>query len=228
MKIKIFIIVILLLLIGGGIFFGIRYYYVFGEGVKSGELNYVVKKGYVFKTYEGKMIQSGFKSSPKAGAIQSNEFIFSIEDKETAEKLMTMGGRQIDVHYKEYFHSLPWRGNSEFVVDSFVIKVENISLDKIKLDLVIGDKEKLVASVYPEDASNQTVNWTSSNDNIVSVTSDGSIVAKADGKATIYASVENKTVSCEVFVSDKKKETESLDWHPRSRSNEPQEYYEEY
>ena len=33
-----------------------KFYWVFGEGVKSGELNYVVKKGYVFKTYEGKMI----------------------------------------------------------------------------------------------------------------------------------------------------------------------------
>ena len=39
-------------------FIGWRYYYVFGEGVKAGELNYMVKKGYVFKTYEGKLIQS--------------------------------------------------------------------------------------------------------------------------------------------------------------------------
>jgi hypothetical protein len=39
-----------------------NYYFVFGEGVKSGELNYVVKKGNIFKTYEGKLIQSGFSS----------------------------------------------------------------------------------------------------------------------------------------------------------------------
>lgn len=228
MKIKIFIILFLILLIGGGAFIGFRYYYVFGEGVKSGELNYVVKKGYVFKTYEGKMIQSGFKSSTKAGSIQSNEFIFSIEDEETAEKLMSMGGRQIDVHYKEYFHSLPWRGNSEFVVDYFVVKTENITLDKVKLDLVIGDKEMIKASIYPEDATNQTINWTSSNDKIVSVSSDGSIVAKECGKATIYATCENKTVSCEVYVTEKKQEPESPDWYPQSRDREPQEYYEGY
>jgi len=36
-----------------------KYYFVFGEGVKSGELNYVVKKGNLFKTYKGKLIQSG-------------------------------------------------------------------------------------------------------------------------------------------------------------------------
>ena len=32
------------------VFLGVRYYYVFGTGVKSGQLNYVVYKGYVFKT----------------------------------------------------------------------------------------------------------------------------------------------------------------------------------
>ena len=52
-----------------------NYYFVFGEGVKSGELNYVVKKGNIFKTYEGKLIQSGF-SSKTPGAIQSYEFEF--------------------------------------------------------------------------------------------------------------------------------------------------------
>lgn len=227
MKIKLFILIFLLLLIGGGAFFGFRYYYVFGEGVKSGELNYVVKKGYIFKTYEGKMIQSGFKSSPNAGSIQSNEFIFSIEDAETAEKLMTMGGRQIDVHYKEYFHPLPWRGNSEFVVESYSIKIENITLDKVKLDLVIGEKEKLSASIYPEDATTKNINWTSSNDNIATVSSDGEIVAKATGKATIYATSENKTTSCDVFVTEKKQEKEYLEWNSSSRNNEPQEYYEE-
>ena len=34
-----------------------KFYFVFGEGVKAGELNYLVRKGYIFKTYEGKMIQ---------------------------------------------------------------------------------------------------------------------------------------------------------------------------
>ena len=32
-----------------------RYYFVFGEGVKAGNLNFVVKKGYVFKTWEGRL-----------------------------------------------------------------------------------------------------------------------------------------------------------------------------
>ena len=53
---------------------------MFGEGVKSGELNYVVKKGYIFKTYEGKLIQSGFRSRTP-GTVQSYEFEFSVGDR---------------------------------------------------------------------------------------------------------------------------------------------------
>lgn len=41
-----------------------RFFFVFGEGVKSGELNYVVYKGVLFKTYEGKLIQTGIRSKP--------------------------------------------------------------------------------------------------------------------------------------------------------------------
>ena len=45
---------ILLILIVVLLAFGYwRFFWVFGEGVKAGELNYVVKKGYIFKTYEG-------------------------------------------------------------------------------------------------------------------------------------------------------------------------------
>src|SRR6187399_2930606 len=54
-----------------------KYYFVFGEGVKSGELNYLVKKGYIFKTYEGKLIQSGLRSQ-QPGSVQSYEFEFSV------------------------------------------------------------------------------------------------------------------------------------------------------
>jgi hypothetical protein len=44
---------VVIVLFAGAITFWWKYYFVFGEGVKSGELNFVVKKGNVFKTYEG-------------------------------------------------------------------------------------------------------------------------------------------------------------------------------
>ena len=94
-----------------------RYYYVFGEGVKSGELNYLVKKGNVFKTYEGKLIQSGLRPGT-AGSIQSYEFEFSVKDEKIADVLMKNSGKSLDLHYKEYHATLPWRGFSKYIVDS--------------------------------------------------------------------------------------------------------------
>ncbi len=43
--------IILFLVIAFAIFFYIRFYFVFGDGVKAGELNQFTYKGYVFKTY---------------------------------------------------------------------------------------------------------------------------------------------------------------------------------
>jgi len=117
---NIFLIIIVLALIG---FIYTRYYFVVGTGVKSGQLNYVVYKGYVFKTYEGRLIQAGLRSTPGA-AVQSNEFIFSVGKKEVAEKLMMLGGKNVDLQYKEYMGTLPWRGYSKYVVDSIMV-IEN-------------------------------------------------------------------------------------------------------
>ncbi|MBQ5803939.1 MAG: hypothetical protein IIW25_06895 [Bacteroidales bacterium] len=116
---RIFKFIIIPLIIVVAIFAYFRFYFVFGEGVKSGELNYVVYKGVVFKTYEGKLIQSGIRSQ-KAGTIQSYEFEFSVEDPELARELMTKGGETLELHYKEYFGALPWRGFTKFIVDSIV------------------------------------------------------------------------------------------------------------
>jgi len=110
-------IIIAVLVIGSLAYY--HYFFVLGEGVKSGELNYVVKKGYFFKTYEGKLIQSGIQSK-QIGTLQSNEFEFSIADQKLAEQLMANSGKVYQLHYKEYNSSLPWRGFSVFVVDSVV------------------------------------------------------------------------------------------------------------
>ena len=97
--------------------------WVFGTGVKAGELNYLVHKGILFKTYEGKMIQTGVRS--QAGSLQSLEFLFSVEDPEVARVLMEHSGNQFNLRYKEYFGALPWRGMQVYVVDS-IISMEDV------------------------------------------------------------------------------------------------------
>ena len=124
--------VILPLIIVMAIFIYFRFYFVFGEGVKSGELNYVVYKGVLFKTYEGKLIQSGIRSQ-KAGTIQSYEFEFSVEDEKLARELMTKGGETLELHYKEYFGALPWRGFTKFIVDSIVSAKTNIQPELLQI-----------------------------------------------------------------------------------------------
>lgn len=109
------LIAVILLFVAGLVYY--KYFFVFGEGVKAGELNYVVRKGYMFKTYEGKLIQSGIKSR-QTGTLQNNEFEFSIANKEIAEKMMANSGKFYELHYKEYKNTLPWRGFSVYVVDS--------------------------------------------------------------------------------------------------------------
>lgn len=113
--------VIIALALAGFLYF--RFYFVFGDGVKAGELNQFIYKGYVWKTYEGKLIQSGFRGSNRntgGATIESYIFDFSVEDEEVANELMRCSGKTVELHYKEYLGALPWRGMQKYVVDRIV------------------------------------------------------------------------------------------------------------
>ena len=107
-----------------------RYYFVFGEGVKAGNLNFFVKKGFVFKTYEGRLIQDGFKSA-SPGALQSNEFEFSVTSDSIAAILERNSGKVVELRYKEYLHPLPWRGMSNYVVIEVLRAEEGLNTNKL-------------------------------------------------------------------------------------------------
>src|SRR5450432_4510789 len=108
---KFFTIFLLILLVLVAVWFAWHFYWVFGEGVKAGQLNNFVKKGYVFKTYEGKLIQAGFQGG-QPGSVQSNEFRFSVVNEEVAQKLMSNSGKEFELHYKEYKGAVPCVGTS--------------------------------------------------------------------------------------------------------------------
>ena len=116
--------IIIVLAAAGFAFF--KFYFVFGSGVKAGELNLFVYKGYVFKTYEGRLIQAGYNSKNTNATIQSNEFNFSVKDEEVAKQLERCAGKFVELHYKEYLGALPWRGVTKYVVDS-VLSVTTIT-----------------------------------------------------------------------------------------------------
>jgi len=110
---KIFRYIFIILILGFGIFLYSHFYWEFGSGTKAGTLNTFMRKGYIFKTYEGKIIQSGFKAN-----VQSNEFNFSVTKESVAQILLNNAGREVEVHYVQYFGALPWRGMEKYIVDS--------------------------------------------------------------------------------------------------------------
>lgn len=115
---KVLSILSVVLLVGLGVFLYIKFWYVYSDGVNEGDINYFQREGFIFKTYEGKMIQTGYNSKNTSSTIQSNEFKFSVEDERIAQQINNASGKQIKLHWKRYLGTLPWRGNSQFVVDS--------------------------------------------------------------------------------------------------------------
>lgn len=115
-KAKIITILSFLVAIALTLFIYFHFFFVYSSGVNAGEINYFQQEGLVFKTYEGKMIQTGFKSAINATKLQSNEFKFSVTDKKIADTLMRCSGKEVELRWKRYMGTLPWRGNSQYVV----------------------------------------------------------------------------------------------------------------
>lgn len=116
-------IILTVVIVGLAIFIYWKYFFVFAEGTRAGILNTFQKKGYLFKTYEGQLIQSGFRGTPNA-TIQSNQFSFSVTNERVAQRLMENSGKDMELHYKRYQGALPWRGMQLFIIDS-IYRISN-------------------------------------------------------------------------------------------------------
>lgn len=118
---KIIASIVSILLLTLVVFVYFKFFFVYSEGTNEGDINYFQREGFVFKTYEGKMIQTGYNSHNTSATIQSNEFKFSVVDEKVAQQIDSNSSRQIKLHWKRYLGTLPWRGNSQFVVDSIIM-----------------------------------------------------------------------------------------------------------
>ena len=70
-------------------------------------------------------------------------------------------------------------------------KVEQITLNKTEGVLTVGNSVTVTATVTPDNATNTTVNWTSSDEKVATVDSNGKVTAVAAGNATIKATSES-------------------------------------
>lgn len=82
------------------------------------------------------------------------------------------------------------------------IEVTGVSLNNSTLSLTVGSSETLTATVSPDNATNKTVSWSTSDSGVASV-SDGLVTAVGVGNATITVTTEDggKTATCAVTVN---------------------------
>ena len=86
-------------------------------------------------------------------------------------------------------------------VSKSIIPVSSVSLDRNNLSLIKGESATLVATVYPYDATDRTVTWTSSDATIASVDQNGRVVALAGGTVNIKAAAGDQYAICSVVIT---------------------------
>lgn len=80
------------------------------------------------------------------------------------------------------------------------VDVTKVELNKTVLSLTVGDEETLTATVTPDDATDKTVTWETSDSSIATVV-DGKVTAVSVGSATVTAKAGDKTATCSVTVN---------------------------
>lgn len=93
--------------------------YTYSDGNRAGRLMKFSHKGYIFKTYEGELNLGGINAT-NGGVLINNIWLFSVVDKSVADSLLKLEGRDINVHYNQKISTLPWRGESEYIVDKVI------------------------------------------------------------------------------------------------------------
>ena len=83
-----------------------------------------------------------------------------------------------------------------------VIPVTSVTLNKDRLDMVVGGTATLTATVTPDDATDKAVTWSSTDATVVSVDQNGKVTALKGGTATITAKAGEKTANALVDVME--------------------------
>lgn len=86
-------------------------------------------------------------------------------------------------------------------VSKLIIPVSSVSLDRSSLSMIKGETATLSATVFPYDATDQTVTWTSSDATIASVDQNGKVTALAGGSVIIKAAAGEKYATCSVNIT---------------------------
>ncbi len=102
-------------------------------------------------------------------------------------------------------------GCSVVDIKDYIAHVTSVSLNETEKTLAVEETFQLIATIEPENASNQNVTWTSSNTNAVTVSESGLVTAVASGISTITVRTVdgNKTATCVISVTEESEQTEN-------------------
>ena len=96
------------------------YFGTYSEGVRSGVVVKISRKGYLFKTYEGQLNLMTFGAVRSQNMI-SESFEFSVSSSHTdlinELEQASLSGERVSLHYLERFAAFPWRGDTKYFVD---------------------------------------------------------------------------------------------------------------
>lgn len=81
--------------------------------------------------------------------------------------------------------------------------VKTIHLDKERIDLIKGEKEKITATVLPDTAVNKNVNWSSNNTKVATISNTGEVTAIGMGTAIITATTQDRQKTATVTINVK-------------------------
>lgn len=99
-------------------------------------------------------------------------------------------------------------------------EVESITLDSNEGKLTVGNSHTIKATIAPEEvAAETTIEWSSSNEKVATVDSNGKVTAISSGNATITATAGEESANYEVTVEQPKKVTTSNKSYTNSGSS---------
>lgn len=105
------------LVIAAGIGYVLYANYTYSEGMRTGNLIKISKKGMLFKTYEGQLKLGGIDlNNPDEGL--SDTWSFSVKDEAIVKQLEKLQGQRVVLHYKEINQSMPWQGDTNYFIVS--------------------------------------------------------------------------------------------------------------
>jgi hypothetical protein len=105
--------------------FSFSYWGTYSEGIRSGMVVKISKKGWLFKTYEGQLNLQTFGAN-KSPNLVSESFEFSVESDQTtvikALEEASLSGERVSLKYEERLAKFFWRGDTKY----FVTEVERL------------------------------------------------------------------------------------------------------